>query len=446
MSPKASEIPAKLLTFFIAEIRLSQQPNGWVWPFDKDLHKIDHKHAEFAGLAFPSLYSHLDNFSPNGTGIRISANIWEVTDKLDMTPVQKMWSDKWDKVTRIQTHVLPQDVKNGPGPIWGYIKIKDKTPEDSHILATLKNGANVIKYNGEWPYGTSVSQDFLQLYPETRRIVADMIFAVIRHLYALSKEPETAYALGLANSIWHSVRSSPQQIGLVPDRVGDWIFNYSAVEEDPDKMLYIENGRDGNADALWFLERIMREGSLWFGRYAAAPTQDDMKTHIARVQSALPFSLTAIINDRNPIAQRQIVRNKTARHRGILDLVGSVMKSQTTYEELENDWHKALSLIEIGGYGDWSDENEAYRSTHHASFFDVDGPCLVAVPYNGEWEILPRPYVRTKRICWVVKKMPGEGDEASTGGETERPYCVVNKVKGLFEGMTIPRGRYTFAY
>lgn len=363
-----------------------------------------------------------------------------------MTPLQQIWSDKWDKITRIQFHMLPQDVKKGPGLIGGYVKIKDKTPEDAVLLASLKNGSNIIEYDGEWPYGTSISKDLLQVYPETWRTVADMIFAVIHHLHALSKEPETEYALGLANSIWYSVRSSPHQIELVPDRVGDWIYNYSAVEENPEKMLKIDDGRHGNVDALWFLERIMRNGSLWFGRYVAAPAQDDMKTHIAQVQSALPFSLTAMVDDRNPIAHRQIVRNKTARHRGILDLVSLATKSQTTYEELEKDWHKALFLIDIGVYGDWSDENEAYRSTHHASFFDVDGPCLVAVPYNGEWEVLPRPYVRTKRICWVVKKMPGEWDEGSTGGETERPYCVVNKVKGLFEWMSIPRGRYTFAY
>jgi hypothetical protein len=357
-----------------------------------------------------------------------------------------MWSGEWDKITRIQFHVLPQDVRKGPGPIGGYVKIRDKTPEDDHFLTSMRYGSNIMEYDGDWPYGTSISQVFLQLYPETQRIVADMIFAVIRHLYALSKEPETAHALGLANSIWHSVRSCPDHIHLVPDRVGDWINDSRDVQRHPYKMLDIECGRNGNADALWFLERIMRDGRLWYGRYVAAPAPDDIKTHVARVQSALPFSLTTNLDSTNPIAHRQIVRNKIARRRDVLSVVSSVMKSQTTPQELEKDWHQALSVNEIGAYGDWSDENEAYRSAHHASFFDVDGPCLVAAPYSGEWEVLPRPPARTKRICWVVKKTPQKGDEWSAGGEAERPYCVVNKVKGLFEWMSIPRGRYVFAY
>jgi hypothetical protein len=49
-----------------------------------------------------------------------------------------------------------------------------------------------------------------------------------------------------------------------------------------------------------------------------------------------------------------------------------------------------------------SENNEA-RARGLVSAFDVDGPCLVAIPHNCDWEMLPRPELRSMSICWVVE-------------------------------------------
>ncbi|KAL3429996.1 hypothetical protein BDV09DRAFT_200058 [Aspergillus tetrazonus] len=43
--------------------------------------------------------------------------------------------------------------------------------------------------------------------------------------------------------------------------------------------------------------------------------------------------------------------------------------------------------------------------------FDVNGPSLLAVPYSGDLEMLPRSEFRGMSICWVVEHVPHEGKE-----------------------------------
>lgn len=115
---------------------------------------------------------------------------------------------------------------------------------------------------------------------------------------------------------------------------------------------------------------------------------------------------------------------------------------------------------------------------------DVDGPCLVATPYNPDWEILPRPELRSMSVCWVLEpkcdgsqslsmdgfqqetpraefKINGKGKQKAGGaadheenGYGERgssdkevipAYRVLRKVRGLWKLMDLPSQEYIFS-
>jgi hypothetical protein len=76
--------------------------------------------------------------------------------------------------------------------------------------------------------------------------------------------------------------------------------------------------------------------------------------------------------------------------------------------------------------------------------FDVDAPCIIATPYNGDWESLSRPLFRSSSVCWVVELASVNGYNSKvpeTIGErleiTNNPPSlrVLRKLRGLWEIM-----------
>ena len=64
-----------------------------------------------------------------------------------------------------------------------------------------------------------------------------------------------------------------------------------------------------------------------------------------------------------------------------------------------------IVLTEVAANRDYhSASGERRRKETLLSTFDVDGPCQVATPYNPDWEVLPRPKLRSMRVCWVVEE------------------------------------------
>lgn len=419
--------------------------NSLLWPFDSALDRIDHRHTQFTGLVCPFVYSHQESFSENG--IRVSANLWEVKDKIDMTPIQQMWSGKWNALTRMQTHMAPKNVEDIPDYVRGYISMRDKTPKDAYFLEQMKRMSNFEEYPGEWPFGTKVCKPLLEQDVQAQKVLGDMIFAVIRHLYLASKESDSemsSYALSLANAIWQSVGRTVEPMTALPDIVGDWVFSHQAFKLNSYKMLDMDATPDGNLAQVWFLERIMRDGFLWVGRYVATATTDQRITSTTERMHELRPRRQPVLNPINPIAMRQIARNRAASFERSTGFDNRLTSAQhTDMAERRN-----AVIAEAYFYGEWNDEDEKRRSRDHASLFDVDGPCLVAVPFNGAWEVLPRPSTRAMSICWVVERSSSKsGKEKITGelGDEEEEFRITKKVKGLFEFMSIPRGRYIFS-
>jgi hypothetical protein len=52
--------------------------------------------------------------------------------------------------------------------------------------------------------------------------------------------------MGLANSIWHSLRvdAVSTKADDLPDDVGDWLFSHPAVDEDPSVLLQLDETPD----------------------------------------------------------------------------------------------------------------------------------------------------------------------------------------------------------
>jgi hypothetical protein len=85
--------------------------------------------------------------------------------------------------------------------------------------------------NGDSDVEFEVQVDALQMNSDlaTQRLVAEIVFAILRHLYLNAhSEPR---AIGLANSIWHSLRvdAVSGEAGELPDDVGDWLFSHPGV-------------------------------------------------------------------------------------------------------------------------------------------------------------------------------------------------------------------------
>ena len=91
-----------------------------------------------------------------------------------------------------------------------------------------------------------------------------------------------------------------------------------------------------------------------------------------------------------------------------------------------------------------NDPHAKDRVIERVSVFDVDGPCLVATPYDAEMERLPRPKIRSMRTAWIVEGIEGPLEEQKwTGsktvgdGEERAKYTahirVLHKVCGMWE-------------
>lgn len=327
--------------------------------------------------------------------------------------------------------------------------MRKRDPKDAHFYEQMKLMGNFIEHPGEWPYGVKVTKPLLDIDREGQKDLGDMIFAVIIRLYEMRKHDgcsDTAsYALSLANALWHSVRATVEPISALPDIVGDWLYHHKGLERNSYEMLDLASTPDGNVAQAWFLERIMRDGYLWAGRYVASTTTNRQIADAARIMDSLQPRGEPKLNPRNPIAMRQIARNRAASFGRFLHSNNSPAPARHT----TMDDRKSAVVTEIHFYREWSDEDETRRGRDCAALFDVDGPCTVAVPFNGAWEVLPRPTTRSMSICWVVEKSLSKGKEkneknGSKEEDDEEEFQVVKKVKGLFECMNMPRGRYIF--
>ncbi|KAI0435762.1 hypothetical protein F4803DRAFT_557658 [Xylaria telfairii] len=69
------------------------------------------------------------------------------------------------------------------------------------------------------------------------------------------------------------------------------------------------------------------------------------------------------------------------------------------------------TFVEVMATGLWKAEAEEGRISDLTPIFDVDSACTVMTPYNTNWEMLPRPTLRSMGICWVIEPVKLDDEE-----------------------------------
>ncbi|KAL4895776.1 hypothetical protein BDV59DRAFT_144217 [Aspergillus ambiguus] len=490
----------------------SQPIMRWLWPLNLVPHLIDYCQVRAGGYVSASIYNY--NKPLTTDGLRLGAYLWRVDDTVDFTPIQFEWAERWNSLKCLKVEMMNiegetlEEFNERRRQVVDHFSRKDVLHEQIRNAPNL--GHNPVEERSDdstFRLVTYVDAFRIEGNPAAQRLVADIIFAILRYLFHnADSEPR---AIALANSIWHSVRVdaiSKDSEDELPDDIGDWLFCHPVVVDNPYALLQLDKNRESSFSQLWFIERIMRDGCLWVGHMANSHERAEFENSPEREPADLECSGPSDAKgkapadhdgtdsapasspshpDRKPetILRRQLIRKTLAM------LVGVSSFSQNGDNGVVLDRRNMAAFADLLGHQSGSRKNRGRLERDLVSAFDVDGPCLLAVPYNGEWEMLPRPGFRGMSICWVVEgvshkdkedrrednsggqldsdsqmKWPVEGNvldeegwissmEAGTSAEQpklreenpEPSYRVVNKVQGLWQIMLdVPMQKYTF--
>jgi hypothetical protein len=365
-----------------------------------------------------------------GDGMLLSSYLWSVDREIDFSPIQAEWSDTWEsfKCWEIsferQKDESPERARarqaavvnrfNQPG-------VAAQARRDFRRLGCIPDESAV--WEGIEHTGVQVKRRLdakrVKQVPEMRATISHIIFGILRYIrFTLTESGDGELMKGLANSIWQSVRIDqvPGSWAELPDEVEDALFAHTDVLNRPFSTLQLDETHEAALAQLWFIDRIMQNGRLWCGIYtppkrparltspdglhADCTYEEDLEAH-NRTIGAIPEGMRSIV-------QRQLARQMLTagiEHTLAKDGGGSINR------------HAMVTYPEILRRDLWSDRKERLRQRTLLSTFDVDGPCLVATLHNPEWEVLPRPKLRSTSVCWVVELR--EDNNGATGAPAE---------------------------
>ena len=350
--------------------------------------------------------------------------------------------------------------------------------------------------------------------PKLQQGIAAIFFDILHFLYLMGDTNPPA--IGLATSIWQSMQmdTAHRNGDDLPDQVTEDLFNHPKIIQNPFKVLHFDQSRDGQYSQVWLINRVMSEGALWVGRYmrnpmpwnCPIPDQNEMKGHSSRNygESSALFPSPAELDEkhRKPILQKHTTRQIIANFAAI-SMLGDIFESGGI-DPIVSAGGPFMTAAAFAAAAECWDEfqrnpyAEEHRVRDLVSTFDVDGPCIVATPFNPDWETLPHPELRSMSVCWVLEPVQqnhgaamgtdavshglkteagirpvsrvqppnspsmkcrlglnqepsdsGNSGEASKGGPKEtcpsKPaYRVLDKVKGMWQIMDMPLQCYSF--
>ncbi|KAI0206564.1 hypothetical protein F4808DRAFT_404586 [Astrocystis sublimbata] len=457
---------------------------GWASPFDRVAMEIDH-------LTVRNFNLHKLPVPVNITeaGVALASYVWEVDDQLDLSPIKYQYQHIWEAMKCLNLAIdwlekeTPEEFvarRNAIGAHFGRRVVLRQAREDLFLTDELPQGSRAwgdIDRAGvrvtQW-----MSADRVKEAPEMQRMVSEIVFAILRFLYNTGVSDSRAY--GLANSIWQFLRVDVVNgRDDLPDVVSEELWEHPEVITAPFKTLKLDTDRNGQCSQLWFVDRIMRHGKVWIGRYKKCPSSKPPEENMRRAESpthakdeqamakAQPTEEGSSDHERpsTSILQRQLRRTMYANLISI-QIPGAMQGSPRV------NVGTMSTFVEVTTSGTWEAAAEEARGSNLVSAFDVEGPCLVMTPYNADWEMLPRPALRSQRVCWVIEAA-GPGGEPmgaiadssdiisrdiagqlaesastskcaeNTGDEkiadwNKRTYRVTRKVKGLWQLMEPP--------
>ncbi|KFA65056.1 hypothetical protein S40285_03092 [Stachybotrys chlorohalonatus IBT 40285] len=425
--------------------------------------------------------------------MRFLAYVWTVEDFLDMTPVKAMWEDSWLDAQLVDVHAHQLD---GETPeesrVRGQALVKHLSDSKVRQLATkeLYYHGCVSDTSAVWD-GVSSKGFELSLRPirqssgEARQLVPRILFSTLQYL--MHQGDTQPLAAGAASSIWQSLRVDQvsKDSEALPDHVCEELFNHADVIKDQAATLQLDTMRDGEYSQIWLVDRIMKHGILWAGRYKSeqlpidkdeSSNQDTTGSNTTTSHGNAPRTDPKHVEGKDDDEEKTILEKQVIRHMlsNFFNSIGLDDEDvqQGRREPLSSGSLTSLTLLvrEIN-----RPDHERRRAERLVSVFDVDGPCTVATPYSSEWEFLPRPDLRSMDVCWVVeradevrpvvepdaggearvKETGSDNDDAEVAGDSGQEaraigssfgrYRVIDKVRGMWEIMDIPTQSYQFA-
>ncbi|KAI1370478.1 hypothetical protein F4677DRAFT_351742 [Hypoxylon crocopeplum] len=472
---------------------------GWLSPFDTYPNLID--------------YVSIRNFNPHKlhvpptlteSGLSLPSYLWNVESEFDMFPIKYQYEEIWENLKCLQMTVDRQKQETAEEFAARKALLTEHFAKRNILRQAKKDlflkssplSSDSPAWEGLNSAGVQITQRVVAPRvhgePQMQRIISEVIFSILRYLHNCAKTDPKAGSL--ATSIWQSLRvATVGGRSDLPDEVSEALFDHPDVIERPFQTLQLDVERNGEYSQLWFIDRIMRHGTLWVGHYSQALSSDiplrDGKPPISYEIANSPESLKGKEpavgeGERRPSFRGSNgILHRQTRRQLMTGMYGSMLLEKTEKPSYVVPGTMA-GVLEVFAYGLWHKEAEDRRINNLVSTFDVDSPCLVATPYNGNWEMLPHPELRSMSVCWVVESTqpseacgdldhgPREEYSQATGSPTETQpvgsssssseaatsqapetdcpteekkavYRVVNKVRGLWQLMDPPSQKIT---
>ncbi|KAI0555590.1 hypothetical protein F4679DRAFT_594056 [Xylaria curta] len=437
--------------FIHSSLHATETGPTWMFPLDRYPSEIDHVTVRNFNL-------HKLPVPPRITekGIGLPSYVWQVDDQIDLFPIKYQYQEIWEElkclsvvIDRLEKETSEQFLarKRLVNDHFSGRAVLRQTKVDLFLISELPResrawgdidttGIRVTQY---------ISAYRIQEVPMMQRIVSEIIFSILRFLYNSGGTDPRAY--GLATSIWQSLR-----VDIVdgredlPDVVDEKLFEHPTVIATPFRTLQLDIDRNGEYSQLWFVDRIMRYGTLWIGRYKRCPStktlsnpsysprldearlpdepqrdkRREAEESLADLKGKKPTPIRSLIEEPNPknipvstsILKRQLRRTILAGFMAFQEPM-SLQGAQKVNPGTMN------TFAEVMATGVWEAEAEEGRIRDLTSIFDVDSACTVMTPYNADWEMLPRPTLRSMSVCWVIEL--AELDDAEVAGNITSP-------------------------
>ncbi|KAI0435909.1 hypothetical protein F4803DRAFT_573340 [Xylaria telfairii] len=263
---------------FIHSILHATEPGpAWMFPFDRYSSEIDHiivRNFNLHRLAAPPRLT--------DKGLGLPSYVWQVNNQIDLFPIKYKYQSIWEELKCLSV-VIDRLEKETPEQFLARKRLVTDHFSEPAVLQQAKANLFLItelpKESKAWgnidPAGIRVTQYIsayrVQEVPWMQQIISETIISTLRFLYN-SRETD-ALAYGLATSIWQSLR-----VDIVdgredlPDVVDEKLFEHPTVIAAPFRTLRLDINRNGEYAQLWFVDRIMRYGTLWIGRYKRCPS------------------------------------------------------------------------------------------------------------------------------------------------------------------------------
>lgn len=323
-------------------------------------------------------------------GITLPAYVWKVDRVVDCVPLNEKWSQRWG-------------CKNEQG--------------DDHRSSLLEK-----------------LQD-----PQERQWIGRLLLDILRHLHTIQ---EDALADSLCQSIKIDTMDTKEDHDYwLPDSAAELLANEDLCAN-MWLALQLDNAFDGNVGQFWIIDRITRAGNVWVGNYTL-PFQPEVSQ-----SPSLPISKIATSEEPSEeqsqtgsILQSQLTRQ-------ILAMKAHEVTAADPYRKPEDVTITVAAFLTLAALSSKDTIQKDKRLAARVSAFDVDGPCLVATPFDAEIERLPRPSIRAMSSAWVVE-MAGnvEGMTANfreSAAMSGKQFKVLGRVKGCCEIMEQTIHAYTF--